>query len=179
MFFFFFALLGLNHPSICCSHISSSLSYTMKINNQFISLLSLSFLKFFNAVFFKAPSQPPANIAWKLTNSKICLNWEHVKTMENESEVLGYKVSDFFISLFRNLVTVQVQRFGRRWMFIIWNTEFSEFIWIVGWCLYKYSFFIPTEGFSVPSNSCPLKSYLPKVSCFHTSRVGVSQIYKK
>ncbi|EMP34417.1 Contactin-6 [Chelonia mydas] len=39
------------------------------------------------------PSQPPANIAWKLTNSKICLNWEHVKTMENESEVLGYKIS--------------------------------------------------------------------------------------
>uniref|UniRef100_A0A8C0VEC6 Contactin 6 n=1 Tax=Cyanistes caeruleus TaxID=156563 RepID=A0A8C0VEC6_CYACU len=38
------------------------------------------------------PSQPPANIAWKLTNSKICLNWEHVKTMENESEVLGYKI---------------------------------------------------------------------------------------
>uniref|UniRef100_A0A452H092 Contactin 6 n=1 Tax=Gopherus agassizii TaxID=38772 RepID=A0A452H092_9SAUR len=39
------------------------------------------------------PSQPPVNIAWKLTNSKICLNWEHVKTMENESEVLGYKIS--------------------------------------------------------------------------------------
>ncbi|KAM8994503.1 LOW QUALITY PROTEIN: contactin-6 [Ara ararauna] len=38
------------------------------------------------------PSQPLANIAWKLTNSKICLNWEHVKTMENESEVLGYKI---------------------------------------------------------------------------------------
>ncbi|XP_074951729.1 contactin-6-like isoform X4 [Phalacrocorax aristotelis] len=38
------------------------------------------------------PSQPPANIAWKVTNSKICLNWEHVKTMENESEVLGYKI---------------------------------------------------------------------------------------
>ncbi|XP_049718991.1 contactin-6 isoform X2 [Elephas maximus indicus] len=38
------------------------------------------------------PSQPPANIAWKLTNSKLCLNWEHVKTMENESEVLGYKI---------------------------------------------------------------------------------------
>ncbi|XP_015730842.1 contactin-6 isoform X5 [Coturnix japonica] len=38
------------------------------------------------------PSQPPVNIAWKLTNSKICLNWEHVKTMENESEVLGYKI---------------------------------------------------------------------------------------
>uniref|UniRef100_A0A8C0QF10 Contactin 6 n=1 Tax=Canis lupus familiaris TaxID=9615 RepID=A0A8C0QF10_CANLF len=38
------------------------------------------------------PSQPPANIAWKLTNSKLRLNWEHVKTMENESEVLGYKI---------------------------------------------------------------------------------------
>ncbi|XP_061474556.1 contactin-6-like [Rhineura floridana] len=38
------------------------------------------------------PSQRPANIAWKLTNSKICLNWEHVKTMANESEVLGYKI---------------------------------------------------------------------------------------
>uniref|UniRef100_A0A6J0TGL1 Contactin-6 isoform X1 n=1 Tax=Pogona vitticeps TaxID=103695 RepID=A0A6J0TGL1_9SAUR len=38
------------------------------------------------------PSQRPTNIAWKLTNSKICLNWEHVKTMENESEVLGYKI---------------------------------------------------------------------------------------
>uniref|UniRef100_A0A8C8WL33 Contactin 6 n=1 Tax=Panthera leo TaxID=9689 RepID=A0A8C8WL33_PANLE len=38
------------------------------------------------------PSQPPANIAWKLTNSKLCLNWEHVKNMENESEVLGYKI---------------------------------------------------------------------------------------
>uniref|UniRef100_A0A8B9MM71 Contactin 6 n=2 Tax=Accipitrinae TaxID=8955 RepID=A0A8B9MM71_9AVES len=49
------------------------------------------------------PSQPPANIAWKLTNSKICLNWEHVKTMENESEVLGYKVSNFCISLIRQV----------------------------------------------------------------------------
>ncbi|KAM5314943.1 contactin-6 isoform 2-T2 [Glossophaga mutica] len=38
------------------------------------------------------PSQPPANIAWKLRNSKLCLNWEHVRTMENESEVLGYKI---------------------------------------------------------------------------------------
>ncbi|XP_075869502.1 contactin-3 [Nelusetta ayraudi] len=38
------------------------------------------------------PSQPPGNIEWKLTNSKIFLNWEHVKAMENESEVTGYKV---------------------------------------------------------------------------------------
>uniref|UniRef100_A0A674NLR2 Contactin-4-like n=1 Tax=Takifugu rubripes TaxID=31033 RepID=A0A674NLR2_TAKRU len=39
------------------------------------------------------PNRPPENIEWKLTNSKIFLNWEHVKTMENESEVTGYKVS--------------------------------------------------------------------------------------
>uniref|UniRef100_A0A8D0D2N1 Contactin 4 n=1 Tax=Sander lucioperca TaxID=283035 RepID=A0A8D0D2N1_SANLU len=39
------------------------------------------------------PSQPPGNIEWNLTNSKIFLNWEHVKAMENESEVTGYKVS--------------------------------------------------------------------------------------
>uniref|UniRef100_A0AAQ4R5Y9 Contactin 4 n=1 Tax=Gasterosteus aculeatus aculeatus TaxID=481459 RepID=A0AAQ4R5Y9_GASAC len=39
------------------------------------------------------PRQPPANIEWNLTNSKIFLNWEHVKATENESEVTGYKVS--------------------------------------------------------------------------------------
>ncbi|KAF3855797.1 hypothetical protein F7725_016520 [Dissostichus mawsoni] len=38
------------------------------------------------------PSQPPGNIEWNLSNSKIFLNWEHVKAMENESEVTGYKV---------------------------------------------------------------------------------------
>uniref|UniRef100_A0A8B9J6D6 Contactin 4 n=1 Tax=Astyanax mexicanus TaxID=7994 RepID=A0A8B9J6D6_ASTMX len=38
------------------------------------------------------PSQPPGNIEWNLTNSKVFLNWEQVKAMENESEVTGYKV---------------------------------------------------------------------------------------
>ncbi|XP_037346353.2 contactin-4 [Pungitius pungitius] len=38
------------------------------------------------------PRQPPGNIEWNLTNSKIFLNWEHVKAAENESEVTGYKV---------------------------------------------------------------------------------------
>ncbi|XP_068170736.1 contactin-4 [Antennarius striatus] len=38
------------------------------------------------------PSQPPGNIEWNLTNSKIFLNWEHVKATQNESEVTGYKV---------------------------------------------------------------------------------------
>lgn len=40
-----------------------------------------------------APSQPPGSIEWNLTNSKVFLNWEHVKAMANESEVTGYKVS--------------------------------------------------------------------------------------
>lgn len=43
--------------------------------------------------YLSAPSQPPGNIEWNLTNSKIFLKWEHVKAMGNESEVTGYKVS--------------------------------------------------------------------------------------
>lgn len=43
--------------------------------------------------YLAAPSQAPGNIEWNLANSKIFLNWEHVKAMENESEVTGYKVS--------------------------------------------------------------------------------------
>ncbi|MCJ8729308.1 hypothetical protein PDJAM_G00104640 [Pangasius djambal] len=38
------------------------------------------------------PSQPPGNIEWNLTNSKIFLQWQQVKAMDNESEVTGYKV---------------------------------------------------------------------------------------
>ncbi|XP_053491809.1 contactin-4 isoform X2 [Ictalurus furcatus] len=38
------------------------------------------------------PSQSPGNIEWNLTNSKIFLHWQHVKAMDNESEVTGYKV---------------------------------------------------------------------------------------
>lgn len=42
---------------------------------------------------FKAPSQPPGNIVWNVTDSRVILNWEEVRAMENESEVTGYKVS--------------------------------------------------------------------------------------
>ncbi|MEQ2254738.1 Contactin-4 [Ilyodon furcidens] len=38
------------------------------------------------------PSQPPVKVKWNTSNSKIILNWEHVKALENESEVTGYKV---------------------------------------------------------------------------------------
>ncbi|XP_061641967.1 contactin-4-like isoform X1 [Phyllopteryx taeniolatus] len=38
------------------------------------------------------PSQPPGKVMWNTSNSKIILNWEQVKALENESEVTGYKV---------------------------------------------------------------------------------------
>uniref|UniRef100_A0A674NSP0 Contactin 4 n=1 Tax=Takifugu rubripes TaxID=31033 RepID=A0A674NSP0_TAKRU len=40
------------------------------------------------------PSQPPAKVMWNTSDSKIILNWERVKALENESEVTGYKVSN-------------------------------------------------------------------------------------
>ncbi|XP_057621767.1 contactin-3 isoform X3 [Chionomys nivalis] len=38
------------------------------------------------------PSQPPGNVVWNATDTKVVLNWEQVKAMENESQVTGYKV---------------------------------------------------------------------------------------
>uniref|UniRef100_A0A8C2IMB5 Contactin 4 n=1 Tax=Cyprinus carpio TaxID=7962 RepID=A0A8C2IMB5_CYPCA len=38
------------------------------------------------------PSQPPSKVMWNTSNSKIILNWEQVKPLENESEVMGYKI---------------------------------------------------------------------------------------
>ncbi|XP_028905534.1 contactin-3 isoform X1 [Ornithorhynchus anatinus] len=38
------------------------------------------------------PIQPPGNVVWNATDSKVLLSWEQVKAMENESEVTGYKV---------------------------------------------------------------------------------------
>ncbi|XP_036075950.1 contactin-4 isoform X3 [Rousettus aegyptiacus] len=39
------------------------------------------------------PSQPPGNIIWNSSDSKIILRWDQVKALDNESEVKGYKVS--------------------------------------------------------------------------------------
>lgn len=41
-----------------------------------------------------APSRPPGNISWKVDGSWVTVRWDHVKSMDNESTVLGYKVSD-------------------------------------------------------------------------------------
>ncbi|XP_019392157.1 PREDICTED: contactin-4 isoform X2 [Crocodylus porosus] len=38
------------------------------------------------------PSQPPGNIIWNSSDSKIILTWDQVKALDNESEVRGYKV---------------------------------------------------------------------------------------
>ncbi|KAL7864590.1 hypothetical protein AOLI_G00160100 [Acnodon oligacanthus] len=38
------------------------------------------------------PSRAPAKVIWNATNSKIILKWDQVKALENESEVMGYKV---------------------------------------------------------------------------------------
>ncbi|XP_023422328.2 contactin-3 isoform X1 [Cavia porcellus] len=50
------------------------------------------------------PSQPPGNVVWNATDSKVLLNWEQVKAMENESEVTGYKV--FYRTSSQNSVQV-------------------------------------------------------------------------
>lgn len=42
---------------------------------------------------FEAPSQPPGNVVWNVSDSSVILSWEEVRAMENESEVTGYKVS--------------------------------------------------------------------------------------
>ncbi|XP_069062463.1 contactin-4-like isoform X2 [Pleurodeles waltl] len=38
------------------------------------------------------PSQPPGNVSWNSSDSKIIVRWDQVKALENESEVKGYKV---------------------------------------------------------------------------------------
>lgn len=40
---------------------------------------------------------------WNTSDSKIILNWERVKALENESEVTGYKVSGPSLAVIRKL----------------------------------------------------------------------------
>uniref|UniRef100_A0A672NJI6 Contactin-3-like n=1 Tax=Sinocyclocheilus grahami TaxID=75366 RepID=A0A672NJI6_SINGR len=54
------------------------------------------------------PSQPPSKVMWNASNSKIILNWEQVKPLENESEVMGYKVSQIFLHNFTNTTSVEL-----------------------------------------------------------------------
>uniref|UniRef100_A0AAR2KI38 Contactin-5 n=1 Tax=Pygocentrus nattereri TaxID=42514 RepID=A0AAR2KI38_PYGNA len=38
------------------------------------------------------PSQPPSNVMWIQEGNNVSLSWDPVKAMENESDVIGYKV---------------------------------------------------------------------------------------
>ncbi|XP_036122223.1 contactin-3-like [Molossus molossus] len=38
------------------------------------------------------PRQPPGNVVWNATGTRVLLSWEQVRALENESEVTGYKV---------------------------------------------------------------------------------------
>lgn len=65
-------------------------------------ILCLRWMTFF-LLLFAAPSQPPAKVMWNTSDSKIILNWERVKALENESEVTGYKVSNRAPAVIRKL----------------------------------------------------------------------------
>lgn len=60
-------------------------------------------LLFYNFCLHPAPSQPPSKVMWNTSNSKIILNWEQVKPLENESEVMGYKVSQIFLQNWKTM----------------------------------------------------------------------------
>uniref|UniRef100_A0A4W4G683 Contactin 2 n=1 Tax=Electrophorus electricus TaxID=8005 RepID=A0A4W4G683_ELEEL len=38
------------------------------------------------------PNRPPGNVSWKTDGSWVTVRWDHVKSMDNESAVQGYKV---------------------------------------------------------------------------------------
>ncbi|KAM9444366.1 contactin-2 [Clarias gariepinus] len=38
------------------------------------------------------PNRPPGNVSWKTEGAWVTVRWDHVKSMENESAVQGYKV---------------------------------------------------------------------------------------
>lgn len=80
-----------------------------------LNALSIKKLKFPNLVIengvkasvpfcssFLAPNRPPGNISWKVDGSWVTVRWDHVKSMDNESAVLGYKVSDMFVASYFN-----------------------------------------------------------------------------
>lgn len=69
--------------------------YKLPLNHHLSALCELSLIfksGSFSHFVFQAPSQPPGNVVWNATDTKVLLNWEQVKAMENESEVTGYKV---------------------------------------------------------------------------------------
>lgn len=66
-------------------------------------ILYFTWIIVFFLLLLSAPSQPPAKVMWNTSDSKIILNWERVKALENESEVTGYKVSLRSLAVIRKL----------------------------------------------------------------------------
>ncbi|KAJ7404927.1 contactin-3-like protein [Willisornis vidua] len=83
-----------NETSLRISGLRSSLAYYTAVR-AFNSAGAGPFSATVNATTKKPPpSQPPGNVVWNVTDSRVILSWEEVTAMENESEVTGYKVSD-------------------------------------------------------------------------------------
>ncbi|XP_061893592.1 contactin-2-like [Entelurus aequoreus] len=38
------------------------------------------------------PNRPPGNVSWRTDASWIIVRWDHVKSLHNESAILGYKI---------------------------------------------------------------------------------------
>uniref|UniRef100_U3IQC1 Contactin-3 n=2 Tax=Anas platyrhynchos platyrhynchos TaxID=8840 RepID=U3IQC1_ANAPP len=81
-----------NETSIRITGLKSNLAYYTAVR-AYNSAGAGPFSATVNATTKKTPpSQPPGNIVWNVTDSRVILNWEEVRAMENESEVTGYKV---------------------------------------------------------------------------------------
>ncbi|XP_049682850.1 contactin-3-like isoform X3 [Accipiter gentilis] len=81
-----------NETSVRITGLKSNLAYYTAVR-AYNSAGAGPFSATVNATTKKTPpSQPPGNVVWNVTDSRVILSWEEVRAMENESEVTGYKV---------------------------------------------------------------------------------------
>ncbi|XP_037242543.1 contactin-3 isoform X2 [Falco biarmicus] len=81
-----------NETSVRITGLKSNLAYYTAVR-AYNSAGAGPFSATVNATTKKTPpSQPPGNVVWNVTDSRVILSWEEVRAMENESEVIGYKV---------------------------------------------------------------------------------------
>uniref|UniRef100_A0A8C8VMV4 Contactin-3 n=1 Tax=Pelusios castaneus TaxID=367368 RepID=A0A8C8VMV4_9SAUR len=81
-----------NETSVRITGLKSNLAHYTAVR-AYNSAGSGPFSATVNATTKKTPPiQPPGNVIWNVTDSKVVLNWEQVKATENESEVTGYKI---------------------------------------------------------------------------------------
>ncbi|NXK95777.1 CNTN3 protein, partial [Formicarius rufipectus] len=81
-----------NETSIRITGLRSNLAYYTAVR-AYNSAGAGPFSATVNATTKKPPpSQPPGNVVWNVTDSRVILSWEEVTAMENESQVTGYKV---------------------------------------------------------------------------------------